>query len=312
MSSRDLLRAAGLVALGLHVLFVTGVSAQDMQGQQGYAPNGYQQPYPQQQQGYAPPPDQQQFQQQPQPQQGYYPPAADGGYYPQQQGYPPQQGYPQQEGYPQQQQQGYAPQQPLVSSVKSAIQLGAGFGLVPFSTLSMKADATDPPLPGAPPVGPLPFVQTSCCVTRHPFFLAAGYGLSDNILLGAQLQFHSASESVSDMKANATGLTIAPTLDYHFTPTSRWNPFLGISAGVTLDNKSYYKVKDSRLLFGGSLRAGMRYFVLDQLSVDPSIGFGALFGSGTQSYDAPGGNKFDYSVTSFHFAVNLGLSLWLK
>ena len=305
MSSRELLRATCLVC---SCLFATSVSAQDMQGQQGYPPAGYQQPYPQQQPA---PQDQQQFPQQQQ-QPGYYPPAADGGYYPQQQGYPQQQqGYPQQ-GYPQQR---GAPQPPLVSSVNGLVQLGAGLAVAPFSTLSMSANKDDAAAAAAlPGGGGLPALQTTCCVTRYPFVLDGAYGVTDNILIGAQLQFHGRSESAGadTFKARELGITIAPKLDYQIMPSSRWNVFVGAMLGVTLDGKSYLRVKDSRTLFSAMARVGVRYFVLDHLSVDPTLALGGTFGSGTQSLDAPGGNSIKYSASGFMFAISLGLSLWIK
>jgi hypothetical protein len=71
--------------------------------------------------------------------------------------------------------------------------------------------------------------------------------------------------------------------------------------------------KDSKTLFGLALRGGVRVFVLDQLSIDPSVLIGYSFGSGTQKLE--GGVtpvEFENSVSGIQFAISLGLSLWLK
>ena len=77
--------------------------------------------------------------------------------------------------------------------------------------------------------------------------------------------------------------SFGPKLEYQFLPTSRWNPFLGAVLNIGIENKSFYGTKDSRTIFGILARAGMRYFVLDQLSIDPTIALGGHFGSGSQT-----------------------------
>jgi hypothetical protein len=107
--------------------------------------------------------------------------------------------------------------------------------------------------------------------------------------------------------------SIGPKLDYQLMPTSRWNPFIGAVANVTLASKSYYNTKDSRTIFGLLARAGLRYFVLDQLSFDPTLSVGAHFGSGSQGMDLPAGStQLDYSLSGFDFALSMGISLWIK
>src|SRR6202012_1394572 len=104
-------------------------------------------------------------------------------------------------------------------------------------------------------------------------------GLSDNILLGGQVQLAGGSESAGDnvYPARQFAFSIGPKFDYQLRPTSRWNPFIGAVANVTLASKSYYNAKDSRTIFGVLARAGFRYFVLDQLSIDPILSIGAHF-----------------------------------
>jgi hypothetical protein len=139
--------------------------------------------------------------------------------------------------------------------------------------------------------------------------------VSDNILLGAQVQLAGGSESVAGgaQPAREFAFSIGPKFDYQLAPTSRWNPFIGAIANVSLTSKSYYNTKDSRTIFGVLARAGMRYFVLDQLSIDPTLSVGGHFGSGSQAAEQPvGSNQLDYSVSGFDFAISMGLSLWIK
>ena len=297
-----------------------GYPEQYAQQQQQYPQQQYQQ-YPQQQ--YQQYPQQQQGADQQQPPPGYFPtPDAQGSYGYQQQ-YAPNAMYPQQ-----QQQQGYdtpeaAEGAPLVSSVKGAFQLSAGISLLQYQSLSASQTGVNPaPIvdPAAPPGTPPPAAASQALfgrTTSHPVNLEAGYGVSDNILIGALFQLASYSES---LEANGAKLpmsdfafTVAPKFDYQFSPSSRVNPFIGAIASLTLHSKKFYATSDSRTLFGVGARAGLRYFILDQLSIDPLVMLGFNFGSAKQKQETvPTPVEFENSLSGFQFALAMGVSLYIK
>lgn len=289
---------------------------------QGYGQQQQQQ-YPEQQQYQQQYPQQQEMQPQPPP--GYFPtPDAQGSY-----GY--QQQYAPNAMYPQQQQQGYgmqpaaAEEQPLVSSVEGAFQVSAGLGVLQYQSLTISQTGMTPPavvdpmaMPGAPPVAAAPAVQQGLYgkIDRHPINLELGYGLSKNILLGAILSMSGSSETleINGAKAPVSDFmfTLAPKFDYQLSPTSRFNPFIGGIVSLTLHNKKSWPYKDARTLFGVAARGGIRYFVLEQLSIDPSLSLGYMFGSGTQKVETTTPIEFEDSVSGPFFAVSMGVSVYLK
>lgn len=203
----------------------------------------------------------------------------------------------------------------MVTSVKGAIQISGGIALWQYSSMSL-SPSNKPAATTMPGVmdSTTPVVTPTCCGDKWPFSIEAAYGLSDNILLGGQVQLAGGSESAGDSVYHARqfAFSIGPKFDYQLIPTSRWNPFIGAVANVTLASKSYYNAKDSRTIFGLLARAGFRYFVLDQLSIDPILSIGAHFGSGSQNTDTPASNQMDYSLSGFDFALSMGISLWIK
>lgn len=298
---------------------------------QGY-PEQYaqQQQYPQQQQYQQyPQQQQQQYQQYPQqqggeqqqPPPGYFPtPDAQGSY-----GY--QQQYAPNAMYPQQQQQGYgAPEAqaaPLVSSVKGAFQLSAGLSLLQYQSVSASQTGMNPPPivdPAAPPGTP-PVAAAAQAMygrtTSHPLHLEVGYGVTDNILIGALFQLASYGETIEanggKTPMNDFSFTVAPKFDYQFSPSARLNPFVGALVSITLHSKKYTTLTNSNTLYGIAARAGLRYFVLDQLSIDPLVTLGLNFGSGKQKIEAmPTPIEFENSLSGFQFALAMGVSLYLK
>jgi hypothetical protein len=293
-----------------------GYAAQGYDQQQYQQQPQYQQPQPQPQT--QPPPQYQQPYPQQQPPPGYFPtPDAQGSYGYQQQ-YAPNGAYPGQQPAPGQEGAEPAP----LTSVKGAIQLGAGIALLQHDSLSYSqtsAPVTAPVAPGAPPAaGPTqPWPVGYNFYEEHPFSLEAGYGLSHNILLGAIVQLSSGAQKIDaggvTAAVNRLSFTFAPKLDYQFSPTSRWNPFLGAALSLTLNNKRFGPATDSMTLFGAAVRGGFRIFILDQLSVDPTVSLGYRTGSGTQTTEAvPTPIEFKNSISNLLFAVSLGVSLWIK
>ncbi|HET8939633.1 MAG TPA: hypothetical protein VFN67_39615 [Polyangiales bacterium] len=288
---------------------------------QGYGQQPQQQQYPEQPQYQQQYPQQQDMQQQ-QPPPGYFPtPDAQGSY-----GY--QQQYAPNAMYPQQQQQGYgvqpAAEEPLVSSVEGAFQISAGLGLLQYQSLAISQSGMNPPatdplaMPGVPPAAAAPAVQQVLYgkIDRHPINLELGYGLSKNILLGALLSMAGSSETleINGAKAPVSDFMfmLAPKFDYQLSPTSRFNPFVGGIVSLTLHNKKSWPYKDARTLFGVAARGGLRYFVLEQLSIDPSLSVGYMFGSATQKVEGTTPIEFEDSVSGPFFAISMGVSIYLK
>lgn len=305
-------------ALGLMLTCTAASAAAQGYAQQGYDPQQQQQ-YPQQQyqqpqQQYQQYPAQQQYEQQ-QPPPGYFPtPDAQGAL-----NYTaPNAPYPD----AQQAQNAAASDAQGASPVAGAFQVSGGISLIQVNSLSMKQDMTAASVPAVttPPAmtaaaAPVDPVVPTCCIVKRPLYLELGYGVSNNIVIGAMVQFASASETVNNgaIPAKDLMLSFAPKFDYQFSPASRLNPFLGGALNITHENKTYYGYKDSRMAFGLALRGGVRYFVLDGLSFDPMLSLGYAVGSGTQTNltKQPNSNS-DYSLSNLQFAVSLGLSVWLK
>jgi hypothetical protein len=303
--------------------------AQQQQGYEQQQPQ-YQQQYPQYQQAYPQGQFQQQQYQQPgdqqQPPPGYFPtPDAQGSYGYQQQ-YAPNGVYPQQ-----QQGQGYGEEQqpaedPLVSSVRHAFQISAGLALFHYTSLGIEQTGVSPPVasdpmpaPGAPPVAAAPAPQQFLYgrTDRHPLNLELGYGLTDKMLLGVIFQMAGSSETLEANGGKAPVsdfmFALAPKFEYHFLPSSRWNPFIGAVASIAWLSKESGAYSDSRTLFGLAFRGGLRYFALDQLSIDPSLLIGFNTGSGTQKQS--GGAQpveFKDSLSGMQFAISMGVSFYIK
>ena len=198
------------------------------------------------------------------------------------------------------------PSGPLASSVAGALQLSVNAALVQYTSLSVSYDAG----------GEGDFTNTIWGFARNPIMLEAGYGLNDQMVIGGVLQLGGVNWS-SQRNASLPGtetsefnFAIGPKFDFHFLPDSKFNPF--VSAIVALGSNSTKEADDteeSRFLFDLLLRAGVRYFLLEQLSLDPSLTFGAVLGSGTTK---AAGIEYDYGLSGVHFAIWLGLSFWLK
>ena len=193
----------------------------------------------------------------------------------------------------------------LVSSVAGALQLGLNLGILHYTSLSADYDVG----------GDADFSNTSWGFARNPITLEAGYGLNDRMLIGGLLQLGGVnwSSKRGSLPGNETSdfnFAIGPKFDFHFLPDSRFNPFVGAIFTIGSNSIDWADdTDDSRLVFNLLLRAGARYFLFDQLSVDPSLTFGAVLGSGSTH---SGTIDYDYGFSGVQFAIWLGLSYWLK
>jgi hypothetical protein len=279
---------------------------------QGYVP-GYQ-PYPQQpaplppqpQPQYQPQP-QPQYQPQPQPQAGYYPPApGQPGY-----GQYPAPGYPQ-PGYP----YGAPAPEPMVSSVAGLIQLSLGTSFLQYMSHTYAYDG-----------GVSEDVSTTNWgFANNPILLEGGYGLTPNIIIGGQLKLGGQSDSDgveggTTAKRSTFDFWLGPKIDYQFMPTSKFNPFAGAVIAVALDSQNFEGAsKTSLTTFNFLARGGFRYFVLEQLSIDPVFTIGYGFGSGSRenspspsaaTTSAGLATKTTFSQHALQVGLGVSVSLWL-
>jgi hypothetical protein len=242
-----------------------------------------QQQYPQQQQQY---PQQQYPQQQPYPQQPY--PQAPYGAAP---GYGPAPGYPQPVAA--------GASEPLVSSVDGLIQLGIGTALFQHVGGALSPDS-----------GPsISQSNTSWGIAKNPTTLEGGYGFLPNLVVGGLLQF--GGNSAATPKTSSFALAIGPKADYMFMPNSKLNPFAGVMLGIAYSSSSIGSAlaSQSQTDFIFMARGGMRWFMFDSVSLDPTLVIGGALGSATQTVNSLVGNL---SSSSFQVAFTLGLSVWLK
>jgi hypothetical protein len=235
-----------------------------------------QQPYPQQQQQYP----QQQYPQQAYPQAGY-------GAAP---GYGPAPGYPQPTAA--------AASEPMVSSVDGLIQLGINTAIVQHVGGALSPD-TGPNISQS---------NTSWGIAKNPTTLEGGYGFLPNLLVGGLLQL--GGNSAASPKTSSFALAIGPKADYMFMPNSKLNPFVGVMLGIAYSSSEIGSVaSQSQTDFIFMARGGMRWFMFDSVSLDPSVVIGGALGSATQTINSLVGNL---SSSSFQVALTLGLSVWLK
>ncbi|HKU37102.1 MAG TPA: outer membrane beta-barrel protein [Polyangiales bacterium] len=222
--------------------------------------------------------------------QPYPPPTAAPGYGPAPEGYP---GYP---GAP----------EPLISSVKGAIQLSLGTPIVRYTSSSLDPDA------GA---------KLSGTALKWGFSdeasvsVEVGYGLLDQLVIGGVVQLGGTSTSqkqegaTTESESSSFDLLIGPKAEYHFTPTSKINPFVGAMLGLYNTSSDDNGLEISQLLFVMQARAGLRCFLAEGFSLDPTfhVGFGLGGGSAEQ-----GGSETDFGSSAFQVGLSIALSGWLK
>jgi hypothetical protein len=257
------------------------------------------------------------------------PPMQQGGYYQQ----PPPQGYPGgyvQPGYPQQ--PGYAPPpEPMLTSVDGLIQLGLSVPIVQYASKSQTFKGMAAEINPATGIATMmmPEQKVSSSETNWGFAtnsvaLEGGYGLSDHLLIGGLLQLGGKSQSyqtegLPEVKNSSFSFLLGPKIDYMFSPTSKLNPFVGAAVAVAINSTNAGDaIKESSTTFNFVARGGIRYFLFEQLSLDPTFQIGAAVGSGTQTTTPTGGQPGvtstdkDFSQSGIQVALSLGVSLWLK
>jgi hypothetical protein len=311
-----------LTSLGASLISLSAVHAQSYQAPQDPAQVQYTQYQPQpapQQQQYP----QQQYQQQP-PQVQYQPQPAPQQYpqqQPQQYQQPaPQQQYQQpqyQQPAPQpdyQQQQQYQPAygQPAPSYGPTergpvpdgAFQLSLGTSFVNYQANNFDFDNNG---------GELEQSQLKWGIAENPVLLEFGYGLSQSAIIGGVFSLGGASfssktsNSTTENESSNFQFQLGPKFDFMFGHgTAR--PFVGAVAIIGYQG-SDSGTEDSTLAFSFLARVGLRAFLAEHFSIDPSLVIGGAFGSGTLEQ---GGQKADYSATGFQVGLNIAVSGWLR
>ena len=169
--------------------------------------------------------------------------------------------------------------------------------------------------------------------------LELGYGISDQLLLGALLTIGGSSES-NEQTGAATANTGqgqiqgtatvqlperstftflgGPKLDYMFANSSELKPYVGGAVLVhvldseikTPDNNLNGSTKSSLgAVFLG--RLGLRGFVLDDFSLDAALVGGFRIGSGSFEPTATPTDDRDFSISGFQVGIEVGLSGWV-
>jgi Outer membrane protein beta-barrel domain len=153
------------------------------------------------------------------------------------------------------------------------------------------------------------------------FGIGLGYGLTDSLLVGTQLQLASTKESSSG-DTTLTQVQFLPRLEYLFEGSDA-RPYVAAILGVGHQSTSIpipggdpVTLSGSQFLFGGSF--GVHAFLSDTLSIDPALTF--LGASGSQTTTEPGiafdgaftpsATEHD-SVSGYQIVLSIGLSGWL-
>jgi hypothetical protein len=185
---------------------------------------------------------------------------------------------------------------PNAARILGAFQLGVGVGLLRYASLAAAAAQRDE--------------STSWGFPRAPLLLDVGYGLSERVVLGAQLGFAGESGAADSRNARQRGhgyeFMLGPKFDFVIAPRSSVSPFIGAlaSVGTGAAGSSSDSIKSS--LFRVGLRGGLRYFALHGLSLDPALSVAGVFGSKS----AAGGSSND--VSGLEVGASLGMSAWFK
>ena len=151
---------------------------------------------------------------------------------------------------------------------------------------------------------------------RHEVIGELGYGITPNIVIGGLLQLggSSAEEQVEDQdetESSEWGFFLGPKFDYMFLPGDKVQPFIGAILGIGQEHESAGEdgdVESSFTAFQIMGRGGIRAFVTDQFSIDPSLVFGYVTGSGEVDV---GNTTTDVSGSGFQVGIVLGISGWI-
>jgi hypothetical protein len=195
------------------------------------------------------------------------------------------------------------------SGVDGAFQLGLSTGVLSYQSTSFELEND----------GPTVDASSVTWGIRNDVSVELGYGLSRNIVLGGVLNLGGDSNTAKqrnapDQNESEFSLALGPKLDVMFGSGGKVMPFVG--ALVLVDHQSGDTGdgnESSQTVFSFGARLGLRAFLVESLSLDPSIFVGGHVGSGSsKSTDNASTFEQDYSVSGFQIGVNIALSGWLR
>jgi hypothetical protein len=212
-------------------------------------------------------------------------------------------------------------------SLKEAVQLSLTGSLLGYSSLRLTPRVSLNPQPLAPGATEVPsqaLSTTSYGLPGSGLGFGLGVGLSDNVLLGAQLLLSRSKTSLGDSSDDSTLVQFLPRVEYVFHgATSR--PFLAAVAGVNhssatssssissgdLTYSSSTESSGTGFLFGGS--AGVHAFISHSLAIDPAFTVLRISGSQTNKSSFSAGSTVEqgYSTSGYQVLLSIGLSAWI-
>ena len=210
----------------------------------------------------------------------------------------------------------------LAQKTEGALQLGLGTDFLTYTSASTTVEV---------PGGAESTLKTKSFnwgfASRNGVNLEGGYGLTDSLVLGGFLALGGRSDTTKldvdgaeEETESAFDLTLAPKIDYMFSPDSNLRPFLGGALGITYQSAKTEShdpqsnttttgldASATGLLLMG--RVGLRWFLAQGFSLDPALMFGWIpFSSG--SYKV-GATSFDADMSQFSLGLSVAASGWV-
>lgn len=205
---------------------------------------------------------------------------------------------------------------PAFAQINESFQLGLSTDLVSSSTLSFEAET---PVVGGVTVESEGDIDNTAVGFSGDsgVTLNLGYGLSEQLVLGALLRFGTSSSEtdaeLGGLQANeeedTTSFSLGPKLEFAFLDEGDLRPFvLGSVAYVSVTQEQ----PDNTIEFsGGQLLAGvgLHWFLAPGFSFDPML-YGAYAALSGES-DPDMGNTTELEGSLTGFGLSVGLSGWI-
>ncbi len=121
-----------------------------------------------------------------------------------------------------------------------------------------------------------------------------GYFLTENIAIGAKVEFMSSKTDDGTTDASNSGFGVGAFGRYYFTPANQFSLFAELGADYNTYDNEYGSMAGEGSGFGIGLGAGMNYFVSSNFSIEAKVG---VLSYDTTKPDASGAestNTFDF------------------
>ncbi len=139
--------------------------------------------------------------------------------------------------------------------------------------------------------------------------ISFAYGVNEFITIGCDFDVSYTLEDTDD-RDEVTDFTfgIVPMLEFIFITNGRIRPFfdLGLGVGISKNTLGDNDISETDFLVG--TRIGLRSFVSNHFSIDPSIGFSYVIGSAEMERT---GETFNADTNGFVIGLDLELSGWM-